>query len=99
MATATPHQVSFDVARQCVENINFYTKNSMKAEDAAVMITTPKGWKAPPKFPRGEIVQVKEDGMRVRRLPAMKLLAWFCGNGFIKPIFEDRKDFAIEEQA
>jgi hypothetical protein len=87
----------FDVARQCVDNINFHRKQGWDVQDAAVLITTPPKWKAPPKFPRGEIVQVKEDGTRIRHLPAMRLLAWFCGNGLIKPIFEDRKDFAIEE--
>lgn len=69
-----------DLAKRCMENINFYTTNKMPAEDAAVLITTPKGWKAPPKFPRGEIVQVKEDGTRIRRLPAMRLLAFLVGN-------------------
>lgn len=80
-----------EVARQCVENINFYTLSGMPAEDAGVMITTPPGWKAPPRFPRGEILQVKEDGTRVRRLPAMKLLAWFAGNGFVNVKFEEKK--------
>jgi hypothetical protein len=80
-----------DVARQCVENINFHTKNGMPADDAGVLITTPKGWKAPPRFPRGEIFQVKEDGTRVRRLPAMRLLAWFAGNGFVNLNFEESK--------
>lgn len=69
-----------DLAKQCVENINFCTLNKMPAEDAAILITTPKGWKAPPKFPRGEIVQVKEDGTRIRRMPAMRLLAYLVGN-------------------
>jgi hypothetical protein len=69
-----------DLAKRCVENINFYTLNKMPAEEAAVLITTPKGWKAPPRFPRGEIMLVKEDGTRVRRMPAMRLLAYLVGN-------------------
>lgn len=69
-----------DLAKQCVENINFCTLNQMPAVEAAILITTPKGWKAPPKFPRGEIVQVKEDGTRIRRMPAMRLLAYLVGN-------------------
>ncbi|WP_029081165.1 hypothetical protein [Bradyrhizobium sp. th.b2] len=73
-------KIADNLARQCVENINFYTLNKMPAEDAAVLITTPPGWKAPPKFPRGEIMQVKRDGTRIRRMPAMKLLAYLVGN-------------------
>jgi hypothetical protein len=69
-----------DLALQCVENINFCTTNKMPAEDAGVLITTPKGWKAPPRFPRGEILRWLEDGGRVRRIPAMRLLAWLVGN-------------------
>ena len=51
---------------------------------ARIMIVTPKGWKAPQKFPRGEIVQWKEDGSRVRYLPAANVLAWLAGNGLVK---------------
>ena len=79
------------VAKQCVENVNFYTKAGMPAEDAAVMITTPQGWKAPPRFPRGEVLLVREDGARVRRLPALRLLAWLAGNGLINVKFEELK--------
>jgi hypothetical protein len=69
-----------DLAKRCVENINHYTLNKLPAEQAAVLITTPKGWKAPPKFPRSEILIAKEDGTRVRRIPAMRLLAYLVGN-------------------
>lgn len=70
-----------DLAKRCVESINYYTLNNLPAEDAAVMITTPKGWKAPPKFPRSEITTVNPNtGDRVRRIPAMRLLAFLIGN-------------------
>jgi hypothetical protein len=72
-----------DLARKCAENINFATKHGLPIEDASIMITTPKGWKAPPRFPRGRIVQWKEDGSRVRTLPAAKVLAWLAGNGLV----------------
>lgn len=69
------------LARRCVENINFYTFQKMPAEEAMVMITTPKGWKAPPKFPRSEITTVNpHTGVRVRRISAMRLLAYLVGN-------------------
>ncbi|MEH2517366.1 hypothetical protein V1279_002939 [Bradyrhizobium sp. AZCC 1610] len=70
-----------NLAKRCVEAINFYTLNKQPAEDAAIMITTPKGWKAPPKFPRSEITTVNPNtGDRVRRIPAMRLLAYLVGN-------------------
>lgn len=69
-----------DLAAQCAESINFNTKHGFKMEDAVVLLTTPQGWKAPARFPRGEITQWKEDGTRVRYLPAAKLLAWLAAN-------------------
>ncbi|MCA1379509.1 hypothetical protein I6F34_01570 [Bradyrhizobium sp. BRP05] len=70
-----------DLAKRCVENINFHTQHKWPVEDAAVLITTPKGWKAPPKFPRSEIVTVNPNtGERVRRISAMRLLAYLMGN-------------------
>lgn len=70
-----------DLAKRCVENINFCTLNKMPIEDAAILITTPKGWKAPHKFPRSEITTVNPNtGERVRRISAMRLLAYLVGN-------------------
>lgn len=80
-----------DLVKRCVDSMNFYTSNGMKMEDASVMIVTPKGWKAPPKFPRGEIVMWKEDGSRVRHLPAMNLLAWLAANGAVKIVGYEKK--------
>ncbi|WP_315729913.1 hypothetical protein [Bradyrhizobium sp. SZCCHNRI2010] len=69
------------LAKQCVENINFNTLNGFPAEDANVLFTTPKGWKAPPKFPRSELTTVNPNtGERVRRISAMRLLAYLIGN-------------------
>jgi hypothetical protein len=73
-----------DLAVQCVNSINGSTVIGSKMEDASIMVVTPKGWKAPPKFPRGRIVQWKEDGSRVRYLPAANVLAWLAANGLVK---------------
>jgi hypothetical protein len=64
----------------------------MPLEEAHVLVTTPKGWKAPPKWPRGVIVQVKEDGTRIRYFPALKLLAWLGANGLINIKYESDRD-------
>ncbi len=73
-----------ELAQQCADNINSRVSLGLDAEGAAVIIVTPKGWKAPPRFPRGEIVQWKEDGSRVRYLPALRTLAWLVAHFDIK---------------
>lgn len=73
-----------DLAALCVQNINFATEHKLPFEDTRITIVTPKGWKAPPRFPRGEILQAKEDGSRVRSLPAANVLAWLSANKLIK---------------
>lgn len=69
-----------ELAAQCAQSISTCTGIGIKMDDATVLVTTPKGWKTPPRFPRGEIVQWKEDGTRVRYLPAANLLAWLIAN-------------------
>jgi hypothetical protein len=76
------------LARQCAESISTCSKLGIPTTQASVLVTTPHGWKPPPRFPRGQIVQVKEDGTRVRYLPADRLLAWLAGNGLVKIEFE-----------
>lgn len=73
-----------ELAEKCVTAMNSSTSIGLKLEEANICIVTPKGWKAPPKFPRGEIVQWKEDGSRIRYLPSMNVLAWLVANGFVK---------------
>lgn len=43
---------------------------------ASVTLVLPQGFKPPPRFPRGYLLQVKDDGSRLRSFPATKLLAW-----------------------
>jgi hypothetical protein len=80
-----------DLAQQCINSIHFVREAGINIEEASIMITTPKGWKAPPRFPRGRIVQWKEDGSRIRYLPAAKTLAWLAGNGLINLKVETKK--------
>lgn len=48
----------------------------LEESQANVTLVLPKGFKAPPRFPRGYLLQVKGDGSRLRSFPATKLLAW-----------------------
>jgi len=43
---------------------------------ASVTLVLPKGFKPPARFPRGYLLQVKNDGSRLRCFPAKKLMAW-----------------------
>lgn len=72
------------LARQCVEVMNFHTQHQLPMEQARITTVTPKCWKPPPRFPRGELLQVKENGDRVWSLPAMRVLAWLVANNFVK---------------
>lgn len=71
------------LAEQCATSINFCTEIKLPMEQATIGLTTPKGWKAPPKWPRGRLNQVKEDGRRIWSFPAVKVLAWLAGNGLV----------------
>ncbi|WP_421445328.1 hypothetical protein [Agrobacterium tumefaciens] len=48
----------------------------LEESQANVTLVLPKGFKAPPRFPRGYLLQVKDDDSRLRSFPATKLLAW-----------------------
>lgn len=85
-----------DLVQLCANSMNATTKLGLPMQEAHVLVTTPKGWKAPPKFPRGKIVQWKEDGSRIRYLPAMNLLAWLAANGFVKLASEGSNEYRIE---
>lgn len=72
------------LADACANSINLATQIGTPTDKASIQITTPKGWKTPPKFPRGWLAQVKEDGTRIRYVNAMKVLAWLAANEMIK---------------
>ena len=63
----------------------------LSAKDASILITTPKGWKPPRKFPRGWIARFHEDGSRTRYLPAGRTLAWLTRNGLVNTATEERQ--------
>jgi hypothetical protein len=73
-----------DMAAKCAEAVNFNASHGFDVETAQLLVVTPKGWKAPPKFPRGQIAQWKEDGSRLRYFPAFRVLAWLAANDLAK---------------
>ena len=71
------------LAKQCADAINFYTTAGQSAELAMVTLVLPKGWKAPPKFPRRTLLS-DVGGTRVYSLSAMNVLAWLAGNNLVQ---------------
>ena len=72
-----------DLVEQCAKAINDSTLYGLPNENAIIMLKLPKGWKAPPKFPRGKTAQWKPDGSRIAYFSAMNVLAWLAANGAV----------------
>lgn len=72
------------LALRCVEAINVVTLSGGSATDARVLLVLPKGWKPPPRFPRGKTAQWKDDGSRVAYFSAFNVLAWLTAAGFCR---------------
>lgn len=77
-----------DIARQAAQAISNHSSWGLDPKKAQVLITTPKGWKPPPRFPKRDIIQVKDDGTRVSYVSAMNVLAWLAAHGFVKVEFQ-----------
>lgn len=65
-----------EMEKMCLDSIEGAREFCIPEDKAVLSLVTPKGWKAPPKFPRGYLLQVKEDGSRVSHFPAQRVLAW-----------------------
>ncbi|PDS97499.1 hypothetical protein CO659_12600 [Rhizobium sp. S9] len=65
-----------DMEKLCLENIEAGKNFGIAEEKANITLVTPKGWRAPPKFPRGHLLQVKENGDRLWHFPSKRVLAW-----------------------
>ena len=68
----TPEQM----AGACNEVIASYKEMGFPPERANISLVTPKGFKRPAGFPRGHLLQVKENGDRVWHFNAERILAW-----------------------
>lgn len=73
-----------ELANTCAERASWYTLNGFDPKEAVVLVVTPKGWKPPPRWPRGRILCRNDDGSRIRYLPALTTLAWLVGHGLAK---------------
>ncbi|SDK45721.1 hypothetical protein [Bradyrhizobium ottawaense] len=86
------------MATLCVNSLNAAKKLGLPHKEAGITLVLPKGFKPPSKFPRGRLLQVKEDGTRIRWFPAFTLLAWLVANDLIKLASEGSgsDDYRIE---
>lgn len=61
-------------------------KEAAEAAQASQRMTMvlPKGFKRPPKFPRGELLCENHDGNRVYSFDPIRVLAWLAANELVK---------------
>lgn len=76
------------LAKLCVDSLWFANETGLPAAEAGITLTFPKGWKTPPKFPKGKLLQVKEDGVRIKSFSAVNILAWLAANKLVKVEFD-----------
>lgn len=70
-----------EMANMCAKTISEATLLGVPIENCTVLLIIPKGFRPPPKFPRGTAVQWNRDGSRLCYFNAVNLLAWLVGNG------------------
>lgn len=65
-----------EIREACNDILESYRSFGWPEAKANITLVTPKGFKPPPKFPRGYLLQVKDDGRRIWHYPATRVLAW-----------------------
>jgi hypothetical protein len=60
----------------CKDSLAGAVEFGLPENKACVNLVTPKGWKPSPGFPRGYLLQVKENGDRLCSYPSLRLLTW-----------------------
>ncbi|MGF9564143.1 hypothetical protein AAIH70_11570 [Neorhizobium sp. BT27B] len=60
----------------CKDSLAGAVEFGLPENRACVNLVTPRGFKPPQGFPRGYLLQVKEDGRRIKSYPALRVLAW-----------------------
>ncbi|WP_367354208.1 hypothetical protein [Agrobacterium pusense] len=65
-----------EMKEACNASLTGAREFGLEESKASVMLVLPQGFKPPAKFPRGYLLQVKDDGSRLHSFPAKRLLAW-----------------------
>lgn len=70
-----------EMEKACTDSLATAREFGWPEDKANITLVTPKGWKAPPKFPRGYLLQVKENGDRLWHFKSKRVLAWLRSAG------------------
>ncbi|MGF0520598.1 hypothetical protein ACQEDT_03725 [Agrobacterium pusense] len=65
-----------EMKEACAASLTGARELGLDESKASVSLVLPEGFKPPPRFPRGYLLQIKDDGSRLRSFPAKKLMAW-----------------------
>lgn len=65
-----------EMRKSCEDIIASYREMDIPPEKANVTLVTPAGFKKPKGFPRGYLLQVKDDGRRIWHFNAVRVLNW-----------------------
>lgn len=65
-----------EMKEACNTSLTSARELGLDESKASVNLVLPQSFKPPAKFPRGYLLQVKDDGSRLRSFPAKRLLAW-----------------------
>ncbi|MEB2845907.1 hypothetical protein [Endobacterium cereale] len=60
----------------CKDSLAGAVEFGLPRDKACVILVTPPGFKPQQGFPRGYLLQVKDDGRRIKSYPALRVLAW-----------------------
>lgn len=72
-----------EMEKSCNDILESYRSMGFPEDKANVTLVTPPGFKRPAKFPRGYLLQVKDDGRRIWHFPALRVLAWLRSQGAV----------------
>lgn len=67
---------SAEMKEACTASLTGARELGLDDRKGSVSLVLPKGFKPPARFPRGYLLQIKDDGSRLSSFPAKKLLAW-----------------------
>jgi hypothetical protein len=65
-----------EMKEACTASLTGARELGLDESKASVSLVLPEGFKPPPRFPRGYLLQIKDDGSRLSSFPAKKLLTW-----------------------
>lgn len=72
------------MSQACEDVLSSYRDMGMDEGKASVTLVTPPDFRRPPGFPRGYLLQRKDDGTSIWHFNATRLQAWLRRTGLVK---------------